>query len=179
MYRVVYKNATSKPKMLTITLHYKLTLEYRYQLTHCLNVPVWKVSRPPISLRSSLFWGRGASVAWYSFSGDLRNNDTRQVKQWSVCDKYFFSAWHSFSYHLLEWILKRSKRYFPHRSSFPNYYALIIYFPVGLAPGKCFSLQTKTIQSPWVKRIKLMTTSHSIGRSMNSHNITSFTSCQA
>ena len=58
-----------------------------------------------------------------------------------------------------------------------------ICFPVGRPsghppPGNWFSWQTKTIQSPWVKGIKLMTNSPSLGGSMNSHKIISFTNCQ-
>ena len=60
--------------------------------------------------------------------------------------------------------------------------SLIICFPVGWPPGhppgNCFSWQTKTIQSPWVEGIKLMTNSPSLWESMNSQKIISFTNCQ-
>ena len=45
-------------------------------------------------------------------------------------------------------------------------------------PRELFLVTKKPIQSPWVQGIKLMTNSPSLGGSMNTHNIISFTSCQ-
>ena len=55
-------------------------------------------------------------------------------------------------------------------------WAFINLFPVpglihGTPPQKSFSCQTKNIQSPWVRVVKLMRNGPSPGRSMNTHNL--------
>ena len=54
-------------------------------------------------------------------------------------------------------------------------FALIISFTMGwllgTPQGNYFLWWRKTPQSPWIKDIKLMTNSPSLGRSMNTHNI--------
>ena len=51
------------------------------------------------------------------------------------------------------------------------HHTLIICFLVGRPQRNCFLLQANTIQIPWVKGIKLVTNSSTLGRSMNTNNI--------